>query len=151
MKSAKIKKKCNNCGEDLFLFPSVILASASKTHFCNKSCHRSYKNKINNPSKFRDLSGKNNPMYGKHRIAWNKGQKGSSCFNWRGGIHARKDGYIRINIDGKRHLLHRYLLKKALKTGNVIHHKDKNPSNNSLENLVIMNSQAEHAHLHATT
>lgn len=88
-------------------------------------------------------------MFGKHPVAWNKGLKGELCFNWKGGVHKRNDGYVRINVQGKRHLLHRYILKDKLKDTNVVHHKDSNPSNNSLSNLLILESQAEHARLHA--
>lgn len=88
-------------------------------------------------------------MYGTHPTAWNKGKKGEESFNWRGGIHTRKDGYVRINILGERHLFHRYLLKDKLDDKKVVHHKDHNPSNNDIENLEVLGSQSEHAKLHA--
>lgn len=144
-----IKKQCDECKKEISLFPSRY--NKSKIHFCSKSCHRIYKNKIDNPSKNRDLSGANNPMWGKHPVAWNKGVMGEKCHNWKGGLRKRKDGYYRINIDGKRYLYHRYLLKDQLKENNVVHHKDSNPSNNNLSNLEILENQSEHAKLHATT
>ena len=143
-----IEIKCNNCDKELKVYPSRLKTTKSGNIFCNKSCHRSYDNKVNNPSKDRDLSGKNNPMWGKHPIAWNKGLKGKNCHNWKGGIHKRKDGYFRINIKGKRHLLHRFLLKDSLKEGNIVHHKDHNPSNNDIKNLEVIKNQKEHARLH---
>jgi len=141
--------KCFQCKKDLLIFPSRF--KNARIHFCNKSCHRSYKNTVNNPSKERDLSGENNPMYGKHPVAWNKGLKGEESHNWRGGVSKRKDGYMRINIDGERHLLHRYLLKDKVKEGNVVHHKDNNPSNNKISNLEVLQNQSEHARKHSLT
>ena len=115
-----------------------------KKIFCSKSCHRSYKNKIDNPSKHRDLSGEHNPMWGKHPEAWNKGMYGEDSPNWKGGIQVRKDGYVRIAVRGERHLLHRFLLKEKIKSTDVIHHIDHNPSNNSIDNLMVFPNQSEH-------
>lgn len=89
-------------------------------------------------------------MWGKHPKAWNKGLIGEFSHNWKGGVHKRKDGYYRIRVNGKRYLLHRFLLKDRLKKSNVVHHKDGDPSNNNLTNLVVLKSQAEHARLHAS-
>lgn len=135
---------CANCGKKKFIYKSQL----HPKNFCNKSCARSFKNKIDNPSKHRNLKKENNPMWGRHPVAWNKGLTGEKSHNWRGGVHKRGDGYFRINIMGKRELLHRHLLRDKLQQDNVVHHKDKNPSNNSPENLEILPNQAEHARLH---
>lgn len=136
---------CSQCSKSFFVYK----CRASTALFCNKSCHRTYKNTLSNPSVNRNLAGKNNPMYGKHPIAWNKGVRGEKSHNWRGGVHTRKDGYVRINIDGDRVLLHRHLLRDKLDGAKVVHHKDHNPSNNDLSNLEVLDSQATHARLHA--
>lgn len=138
-----IKINCSNCNNELWRRNSSI---RSDKVFCNKSCATSYRNKIDNPSWYRDLSGENNPMYGKNTTAWNKGIKGELCHNWKGGLSRRKDGYFRINIDGKRKLYHRYLLEKNGEdlTEKVVHHKNGNPSDNRLDNLMVFNNQSEH-------
>jgi hypothetical protein len=135
----KLKCKCFYCGNE-FIRDSWKIKTEKQ--FCNKSCYRSYENVINNPSLTRDLSGKNNPMFGKHKVAWNKDLKGKDCHNWKGGIHKRKDGYFRINIDGVRFLYHRYIL--GINDNKVVHHLDENPSNNSIDNLVVCKNQSEH-------
>lgn len=89
-----------------------------------------------------DMSGEKNPMFGRHLKAWNKDIKGEESHNWKGGIHKRIDGYVRVNIKGKRFLYHRVLTNA--KDGQVVHHIDHNPSNNSIENLKVFNSQSEH-------
>jgi hypothetical protein len=91
------------------------------------------------------MYGKPNPSLKK----WNDEHKGEKNPNWKGGLHTRADGYVRINIKGKRTLLHRHILANQLKDDNVIHHKDRNPSNNSIDNLEILKNQSEHAKLHA--
>ena len=142
-----MKTNCDYCKSEIDMFPCRF--NKSSTHFCNKSCHRKYKNIVDNPSKYRDLSGENNPMWGSHPIAWNVGIRGEECHNWKGGIHSRKDGYIRINVGGERQLLHRYLLKDKLSEENVVHHIDGNPSNNLIENLEILDNQSNHARIHS--
>jgi|SRR3990167_1634496 len=143
-----VDAQCKNCNKPLKVYPSRLKNSGEV--FCNKSCYRSFRNRIDNPSLHRDLSGANNPMFGKHPVAWNKGLKGELSHNWKGGIHKRKDGYIRIRIDGKRYLQHRILMQKKLTDlKQIVHHLDKNPSNNNPDNLVVLENQAEHARLHA--
>jgi len=142
-----IKVNCTYCHKVFEIYPCRF--RKSKIFFCNKSCHRTYKNLQDNPSHYRDLSGPNNPMYGKHTKAWNKGYIGEKSHNWKGGIHKRKDGYVRININGNRYLLHRYLVRdKITDDFQVVHHIDGNPSNNDLSNLVVLKNQTEHARLH---
>lgn len=131
---------CSYCGKEVVRFLSAY--KHATTHFCNKSCHRSFKNGIENP--LRDRSGEKNSMFGKHPTAWNKGLIGEESHNWKGGITTRKDGYVRIRINKKRYLLHRFLKGVHLIKGKVVHHLDSNPSNNSLENLMVFDSQAEH-------
>lgn len=142
-----LQTKCENCGKSKQIYPSQL--KKSKIFFCDYSCHRIYKNKVANPSRSRDLKGENNPMWGKHPKAWNKGLRGKDSHNWKGGVHNRKDGYVRVYVSGKRELLHRNILKDKLKEKNVVHHIDGNPSNNDKSNLLILPSQAEHARLHA--
>lgn len=148
-----IKFNCTNCGKDLLKFKSQIPKSGKG--YCSASCSTSYRNKHEyNPSKFRNLSGENNPMYGKgYLITGEKngmfGRKDKNCPAWKGGRHQRKDGYFRITVDGERVLEHRYILEQlGLDIDNyIVHHKNGDPSDNSVENLEIL-SQSEHAKLH---
>ena len=78
-----------------------------------------------------------------------RGQFGKKSLSWKGGIHKRKDGYVRITVEGKRFLHHRHLLKGKITDGQVVHHIDRNPSNNSLDNLVVFPNNAEHMRHHA--
>jgi hypothetical protein len=47
---------------------------------------------------------------------------------------------------------HRFLMEqnlgRPLKPSEVVHHKDSNLQNNSIGNLVLLKSQAEHARMH---
>jgi endogenous inhibitor of DNA gyrase (YacG/DUF329 family) len=141
----RITITCEICGDKKEKWPSQI-REGSAGPFCGKSCARTYLNMVDNPSKHRDISGDKNPMYGRSQTAWNKGIRGEHAHNWRGGIHKRTDGYVRINVDGKRKLMHRHLLEESgvKLEGKVVHHKDHNPSNNELSNLMVFDNQSEH-------
>lgn len=86
------------------------------------------------------VSGSKNGMYGKKR------EKNPA---WNGGRHQRKDGYWRVLVDGKRILEHRHVLIEAGHNldGLIVHHKNRDKSDNNLENLVVM-SQSEHINEH---
>jgi len=143
----KVRTQCAWCEKELFYWPSVI----KEKNYCNYSCQIKYRNKHDNPSWKRDLSGEKNPMYGKgYKIAGEKnpmyGKKSELCPNWKGGRSVRKDGYVRVNVDGKRVLEHRHILEQegVDLENKVVHHKDGNPNNNSLDNLQVFDSQSEH-------
>lgn len=85
---------------------------------------------------------------------------GERNYNWRGGVHYRKDGYelVRIgvisrNAKGARYKLkHRIVmeeyLKRPLLRSEIVHHINGDMRDNRIENLEIMN-QSDHAKLHA--
>lgn len=58
-----------------------------------------------------------------------------------------KAGYRVITVDGKREYEHRHYM--GARKGEVVHHKDGDPSNNDPDNLEILSSQSAHMKLHA--
>jgi hypothetical protein len=71
--------------------------------------------------------------------------------NWKGGSYLDKDGYRRINVNGKYPLEHRHFmekhLKRKLKRSECVHHIDDNRLNNDISNLLIL-TRSEHMKLH---
>lgn len=67
------------------------------------------------------------------------------------GISKNRQGYVREYINGKYVLQHRLVVEQAigrkLRDDEIVHHKDRNKSNNSLDNLEIMSS-SEHTRMH---
>ena len=86
--------------------------------------------------------------YCSHKCFFNHNQ-GKNHPNWGGGIKHRPDGYLRDNKTDK--YLHRIIMEKHLgrkmKSTEVIHHKNGNPSDNKIKNLEVM-SNSEHRKLH---
>ncbi len=73
-------------------------------------------------------------------------RKGEGCI--------RGDGYKVIFINGHEILEHRHIYEKhhnvTLKRRQIIHHKDGNRSNNSIDNLELLESQSDHIKHHNT-
>lgn len=72
---------------------------------------------------------------------------------WKGGKYIARDGYVRVHIDKNRYALeHRQVMEKhigrKLRRDEVIHHIDKDTTNNSIENLMVLNP-TQHSQLHA--
>jgi HNH endonuclease len=68
-----------------------------------------------------------------------------------GGRTVAGGGYTYVRLDGKMLREHRLVWETAhgpIPPGGVIHHKDGNPSNNHIDNLELISSQAEHMRLH---
>ena len=71
---------------------------------------------------------------------------------WKG-LSRRNDGYYRITLEtNTRKLYHRVIMEqflgRPLEIHEVVHHKNGNPSDNCIENLLVTNRQ-EHMKYHA--
>ncbi len=59
--------------------------------------------------------------------------------------------YLAVKVNGKKYDKHRYLmmqhLGRDLATDEHVHHIDRNPLNNSIDNLMVL-SKSDHAKLH---
>lgn len=71
---------------------------------------------------------------------------------WRGGRHARVDGYIEVWTPTGKRLEHRVVMERhigrALAEHEVVHHRDGNKTNNDPANLEVT-TQSEHARHHS--
>lgn len=96
-----------------------------------------------------------------HRLNLSKAHKGISGERhpqWKGGkpyTSDAKTGYlIQWNGPNKKIYQHRKVMEehlgRKLKKGEVVHHKDGNPANNSIENLMLFANEREHMAYHAS-
>ena len=85
-------------------------------------------------------------------------QQGKGSSNWKGGRRIKSNGYVELYMTShpkanKRKCIyeHQYvaeqMIGRLLKDNEVVHHIDRNKSNNDPSNLVIMTKQ-EHSQLH---
>lgn len=109
----------------------------------------------------RSFKGANNPMFGADRPDfkanhWTKvkpdNQDGERNHRWKGGEYTHK-GYIISRVDTKTYasqhrLVMEQMLGRKLRPEEVVHHKDRNRSNNSPDNLQLLPNQAAHIKLH---
>lgn len=85
-------------------------------------------------------------------LVWNKVKSGDKAHAWTGGKRVGKNGYVFIYISPHVYKYeHRVIMEKSigrkLNRLEIVHHKDFNRTNNSLDNLQIMTTK-EHNYLH---
>ena len=85
---------------------------------------------------------------------------GKRSRNWRGGRHVKSDsGHVLLHIpdhpDANGHgyvqehrLIAAGTIGRLLRPGEVVHHINGNPADNSPENLMVLSSQSEHMRVH---
>ena len=150
---------CQHCGKETLSYPS------RPRRFCSKSCAASFRNLTDaNPSFHRDITGNKNPMYG-HGMSGDAnpmfGKTGPLSPRWNGGRKIRRDGYSLViappdhphpsyvKPSGLAYVLeHRHVMEqhlgRYLEPLEVVHHKDGDPTNNTIENLEIFACQSDH-------
>lgn len=112
--------------------------------YCHCSFNRrvSESRRLESPSEYRQRKFCSSRCYHLYNV-------GENHRNFKNGTKRRKDGYIRTSYD---YYIHREiietLISRRLKRWEVIHHKDNDPSNNSLENLELI-THRQHAALHS--
>lgn len=77
------------------------------------------------------------------------GRSGEASSTWAGGRKVRKDGYTSVLVaPGSYELEHRVImadmLGRALRPEEVVHHIDRDPSNNAPANLELFATHSEH-------
>lgn len=138
---------CKNCGKEVYRRPSLL--KRTKFSSCSKSCSMVINNIGRTPWN-KGLKGV--------QTAWNKGISNPSILldkhpSWKGGRNLMNTGYIRLRTKNKDYQLeHRIVMEdklgKKLLPNEVVHHIDFNKSNNSIENLLVFESQSAHAKYH---
>ena len=131
--AAHVEASCFHCGNDC-LVRKHRSADTGKPVFCDSSCKMQWQ------SSWQDFS-----HLEKHRF-----KKGQKPHNFKGS-HKHSAGYICESEDGKARLQHRLVVERflgrKLKRTEVIHHVDGDKTNNSIENLQLMN-QSDHIRVH---
>lgn len=120
IRKPRVKFTCKACGKIRWVLPSVVKLRT----YCSKECA--------DKEKMESFKGENNP-------------------SWKGGYYIGQNGYRYKRIDGKYVLEHKFVFEKhygiKVPRGFLVHHKDKNKMNNSIENLEMM-TYKQHSRFH---
>lgn len=118
--------ECERCGKRASVYRSP--SARQNPRFCSLKCLGE------------SQRGSGNPAFAGGRIVFNTGYVGVLRPDH---PHADPRGYV---------LEHRLVMEGAigrvLSRKEVVHHRDRNPANNELSNLVLCASQAEHLRIH---
>lgn len=118
-KSQQILLKCDFCGKEFYRVKCHI----SPKNYCSTKC----------------------------RYASQVQRTGNNAPRWNGGVHL-SDGYILLRQDngkyiGEHRIVMQNHIRRKLKSGEIVHHKDGNKQNNDISNLCIV-SRSEHVNIH---
>lgn len=77
---------------------------------------------------------------------------GAANGRYKGGRYIDLNGYVQVRINGKYYREHRIIIEELtgenLSSDDVVHHKNKNKSDNRIDNLEVM-TNSDHTSLHA--
>ena len=146
------KRKCNRCGK---------YYEGRGKYFCSNSCAKK----------------ENTFGFKKGHTPWNKGltdylskqsrkniseaskkRKGPKNSFWKGGLYRKADGHYMIyapnhpfnrnNYVRRSHLIMEKKINRYLRPEEIVHHINGNPSDDHLENLMLLKNQSIHLKIH---
>ena len=156
-----MKVKCKLCGKQFNTCPAKIKDGRGK--YCSRKCRDKARIKLRTVKcivcgKVRTYTTRE---YGTRKRAAlycsvkcrNKHRVGDKHGRWKGGEYKRLNGYIMQYKGVNNHQRqHRFVMEKAigraLTDSEVVHHINRNKTDNRIENLKIM-TQSEHVRLHS--
>jgi len=156
----KIELTCSNCGKEYLKNRAWLKRTKKKYTCCSNKCRFEYHKKYANTKEFKKRVSdvhKGKIISEKHKMAITNKLSGKNNPSWKGGVTKkhRKGNYllkevmvkcpkkfsVMVRTNGyvlKHRLVMAKSLGRCLLSTEVVHHKDHNPENNILGNLMFL-------------
>lgn len=148
----KLKIKCDYCGIEFERDGCQL--KGKRHHFCSRECLASFSSKEKNPNGYASLKDYTN--IGRHLSEINRELNPTRMTKevrekLRETHIGKGEGKTYAKLYGRHEhrIIAEQILGRELKIGEVVHHRDGDKRNNDPRNIVVFNSQSEHAHHHA--
>lgn len=146
----KVIMNCDWCGKAVIRYPSQF---AGKAHiFCSKKCQHQFETKALNPTGYAKNFSKSSAFLHEHNTEFNKCRMTPTV---RQKLRAAKLGtgenksYTKFFGRHMHRVVAELMLGRPLRPGEVVHHVDGDKRNNDPKNLMVFESQKDHAQWHA--
>lgn len=139
-----IETKCHWCGKTIYRYKGKI----RERNFCSHDCQNKWRSKEHNPDGY--LKNKNSPFkylnkeLNKTKMTPEVREKLRESRLGKGEGKAYPKTYGRHT----HRIVAEQMLGRELRPGEVVHHIDRNKRNNSPENLMVFETQADHFRWH---
>lgn len=146
----KLHGNCDWCGKEIAFYPSK---AKQKHHFCCRPCQHAFSNKRKNPERYLEYAdcSKNSLRFTEMNRRLNPTRMTMETREKLREAHLNTgEGKTYTKVFGvhEHRVVAERILGRPLRGSEIVHHRNGDKRNNTPENLVVFQSQSEHAKHH---